>query len=258
MNELDQVRRDLVIANRILAREEVVDAYGHVSMRHPHDPGRYLLSRSRSPELIEADDILEFTLDGVPVKDDGRPPYLERFIHGAIYEARPEVQSVIHSHAEDLLPYGITRSKMPPVIHSGSIIGAEVPTWDIADLFGKSTDLLVRNMDQGRDLAKRLAGNRLVLMRGHGFAAAGRSLMDAVRIGVYAPKNARVYTAALRLGEVQPLHPGEVSARVDLFNPDTAEMWRAWEYWARRAGVADLLGEPPKAARQWRQKSDRP
>src|SRR5579862_6850831 len=136
MNEMDQARRDLVIANRILAREDVVDAYGHVSMRHPQDPGRYLLSWSRSPELVEEDDIIEFTLDGKPVKEDGRPPYLERFIHGAIYEARPEVQAVIHSHAEDTLPYGITKTKLVPVIHSGSIIGTDVPVWDIAQQFG--------------------------------------------------------------------------------------------------------------------------
>ena len=249
MTDLDQARRDLVIANRILAREDVVDAYGHVSMRHPEDPGRYLLSWSRSPELIEAGDIVEFTLDGKPIKDDGRPPYLERFIHGAIYEARPDVHAVVHSHAEDLLAYGVTKAKLVPIIHSGSTIGTEVPVWDIAAKFGKATNLLVRNMDQGRDLAKTLANNRMALMRGHGFAAAGRSLMDAVRIGVYAPKNARVQTQALRLGEAQPLHPGEIEARTDLFNPNTAEMWRAWEYWARRAGVANLLGEPPKAAR---------
>ncbi len=249
MSELDQARRDLVIANRILAREEVVDAYGHVSIRHPQDPGRYLLSWSRSPELVESGDIVEFTLDGKPVKDDGRPPYLERFIHGAIYEARPEVQAVIHSHAEDLLAYGVTKTKLVPIIHSGSIIGTDVPVWDIAEKFGRSTNLLVRNMEQGRDLAQSLGGNRLALMRGHGFAAAGRSLMDAVRIGVYAPKNARVLTTAMRLGEPQTLYPGEIEARTDLFNPNTAEMWRAWEYWARRAGVADLLGDPPKAAR---------
>ncbi len=249
MDDLKQALRDLVIANRILAREDVVDAYGHVSMRHPQDPGRYLLSWSRSPELVEEDDIIEFTLDGKPVKEDGRPPYLERFIHGAIYEARPEVQAVIHSHAEDTLPYGITKTKLVPVIHSGSIIGTDVPVWDIAQQFGTSTNLLVRNMEQGRDLAKCLGGNRLALMRGHGFAAAGRSLMDAVRIGVYAPKNARVHMAALRLGDPQPLHAGEIGARTDLFNPNTAEMWRAWEYWARRAGVAGLLGEPPNAAK---------
>ena len=249
MNDLDQARRDLVIANRILAREDVVDAYGHVSMRHPKDPERYLLSRSRSPELVEAGDILEFTLDGKPVGGDTRPPYLERFIHGAIYEARPEVMAVVHSHAEDTLPFGLTEAKMVPVIHSGSIIGSEVRTWDIAEKFGTATNLLVVNMEQGRDLAKRLADGRVVLMRGHGFAAAGRSIMDVTRIGVYAPKNARVQMAAMRLGEPKRMHPGEIAARTDLFNPDTAEMWRAWEYWARRAGIAPLLGDPPEAAR---------
>jgi len=249
MSDLDQAKRDLVIANRILAREDVVDAYGHVSMRHPGDPGRYLLSWSRSPELVEGTDIVEFTLDGKKVTDDGRPPYLERFIHGAIYEARPDVQAVIHSHAEDTLAFGITKTKLVPVIHSGSTIGAEVPVWDIAAKFGKGTNLLVRNMEQGRDLAQCLGGNRLALMRGHGFAAAGSSVMDVVRIGVYAPKNARVQTSALRLGEPLPLYPGEIEARTDMFNPSTAEMWRAWEYWARRAGVANLLGDPPKAAR---------
>ena len=250
MDELDRARRDLVIANRILAREDVVDAYGHVSMRHPKDPNRYLLSRSRSPELVDIDDIFEFTLDGKPVSGDGRPPYLERFIHGAIYEARPEVMGVIHSHAEDTLPFGLTKAKLVPVIHSGSVIGTEVPVWDIADKFGDATNLLVTNMDQGRDLAQRLAGNRLVLMRGHGFACAGRSLMDAVRTGVYGPKNARVQMAAMRLGEPKQMSANEIAARTDLFNPDTAEMWRAWEYWARRAGVQELLGEPPAAARK--------
>ena len=249
MDELDRARRDLVIANRILAREDVVDAYGHVSMRHPKDPNRYLLSRSRSPELVGVEDIFEFTLDGKVVSGDGRPPYLERFIHGAIYEARPEVMGVIHSHAEDMLPYGLTDVPLKPVIHSGSVVGNEVRTWDIADKFGTETNLLVVNMEQGRDLAKRLADGRVVLMRGHGFAAAGRSLMDVTRIGVYAPKNARVQMATMRIGNPKPMYPGEIAARTDLFNPDTAEMWRAWEYWARRAGVAELLGEPPEAAR---------
>jgi HCOMODA/2-hydroxy-3-carboxy-muconic semialdehyde decarboxylase len=155
----------------------------------------------------------------------------------------------VHSHAEDTLPYGLTETKMVPVIHSGSVIGSEVRTWDIADKFGTATNLLVVNMEQGRDLAKRLAAERIVLMRGHGFAAAGRSLMDATRIGVYAPKNARVQMAAMRVGNPKPMYPGEIAARTDLFNPDTAEMWRAWEYWARRAGVAELLGDPPEAAR---------
>ena len=243
---LKQAYRDLVIANRVLAHQGVVDAYGHVSMRHPKDPSRYFLSRSRSPELVNAEDIFEFTLDGKVVGGDGRPPYLERFIHGAIYETRPEVMAVIHSHAEDMLPFGLTEAKLKPVIHSGSVIGNEVRTWDIADKFGTETNLLVVNMEQGRDLAKTLADGRVVLMRGHGFAAAGRSLMDVTRIGVYAPKNARVQMAAMRVGNPKPMYAGEIAARTDLFNPDTAEMWRAWEYWAYRAKCEGLLGARPQ------------
>ena len=239
MSDPERAVRDLVIANRILANERVVDAYGHVSIRHPENAERYLLSRSRSPELVGPGDIMEFTLDGKPVGDDGRPPYLERFIHGAIYEARPDVQAVVHAHAEEVLPFTITTAPLRPVVHTASFIGARVPTWDIRDKFG-DTNLLVVNMAQGRDLAKCLGGDRVALMRGHGFAGAGRSLAEAVRIAVYLPRNARVLLEALRLGEVKGLSRGEIEAHA-AFKPDEPSMWRAWEYWARRAGCGDLL-----------------
>lgn len=250
MSELERVITDLVIANRILAREDVVDAYGHVSIRHPRDPERYLLSVSRSPELVTSADIVEYTLAGKQVKEDDRAAYLERFIHGAIYEARPDVQAVVHSHAEDVLPFGIVKTKLRPVIHSGSVLGGEVPVWDIRANFG-DTNLLVRNMEQGRDLAKGLGQSRAVLMRGHGFAAGGSSLIDAVRLAVYMPRNARVQQAALRLagdGEIIALSPGELAARLQVMTPHSAEMWRAWEYWASRAGCGQMLGERPDKA----------
>ena len=239
MSERDQTVRSVVIGNRILANEGVVDAYGHVSVRHPNHPDRYLLSRSRAPELVEAGDIMEFTLDGKPVGDDGRPPYLERFIHGAIYESRPDVQAVVHAHAEEVLPFTITSTPLRPVVHTASFIGHRVPVWDIRDGFG-DTNLLVVNMAQGRDLAKCLGSDRVTLMRGHGFAAAGRSLQEVIRISVYLPRNARILLDALRLGEVKGLSPGEIDAHAS-FTPDNPSMWRAWEYWARRAGCGDLL-----------------
>src|SRR4030095_3172608 len=178
MSNLDTVIRDLVIANRILAREEVVDAYGHVSIRHPDNPKHFFLARSVAPELVEPEDIVELGLDGQPVRNDTRALYLERFIHAAIYEARPDVQAVVHAHAEDILPFGIAHATpLRPVIHSGSFIRAHVPVWDIADKFG-DTDLLVRNMDHGRDLARSLGDHKVALMRGHGFASIGRSLIE--------------------------------------------------------------------------------
>src|SRR5499433_657348 len=176
MSNLDTVIQDLVIANRILAREDVVDAYGHVSIRHPDNPKHFFLARSRAPELVEPHDIVELGLDGQPVRDEKRTLYLERFIHAAIFEAQPDVMAVVHAHAEDTLAFGIAgATRLRPVIHSGSFIGAEVPVWDIADNFG-DTNLLVTNMAQANDLAKCLGGHSVALMRGHGFAAAALSL----------------------------------------------------------------------------------
>ena len=148
--------------------------------------------------------------------------------------------AVVHAHAEAVLPFTVTRTPLRPVIHSGSFMGAEVPVWDIADRFG-DTNLLVTNMDQGRDLAQCLGRKNLALMRGHGFAAAARSLVEVVRMSVYTPRNARALLAALALGEVKPLSPGEIDARNAGYKPYSPETQRAWEYWARRAGCGDML-----------------
>jgi ribulose-5-phosphate 4-epimerase/fuculose-1-phosphate aldolase len=230
---------DLVVANRILANEDVVDAYGHVSVR---TGSGFLLSHSKAPSMVEADDILEFDLAAKPVNEDARPLYLERFIHAAIYEARPDVMAVVHAHAEDVLPFAITQVPLRPVIHSGAFIGAQVPVWDIAEKFGERTNLLVTNMDQARDLAGSLGKNNVALMRGHGFAAAARSLIDVVRMSVYLPRNARVQRRAMRMGEMKPLFAGEIEARTSGYKPDSPETQRAWRYWAERAGCAHLLG----------------
>jgi ribulose-5-phosphate 4-epimerase/fuculose-1-phosphate aldolase len=233
----------LVVANRILANENVVDAYGHVSVRHPDDPGRFFLARSLAPELVEPGDIMEFDLEGNPLGGDRRQPYLERFIHAAVYEARPDVMSVVHAHAEDVLPFGITAAPLRPVIHSGSFMGAQVPVWDIRDQFG-DTNLLVTNVAQARDLAKSLGKNNVALMRGHGFVAAARSIIEVVRMSVYVPRNARVQLNAARLGgDVKPLSRGEIEARNAGYKPHSPETWRAWEYWANRAGCTHLLPE---------------
>ena len=245
MSNLDRIFRDLVIANRILATEEVVDAYGHVSIRHPNNPNHFLIARSLAPDLVTADDIVELGLDGQPVGNEKRTLYLERFVHAAIFEARPEVMAVVHAHAEDTLPFGIAdATRLRPVIHSGSFVGSEVPVWDIADNFG-DTNLLVTNMEQGRDLAKCLGGNNVALMRGHGFAAAGRSLIEVVRMSVYLPRNARALLRAKQLGgRIKYLSQGEIDARNRGYSPYSTETWRAWEYWANKAGVGDLLSRP--------------
>ncbi len=234
-SSLDQARADLVAANRILAREGILDAYGHVSIRHPEHPDRYILSRARSPELVEDADLIEFALDGTPLQELPSPAYIERYIHGAAYEAQPDVMAVCHNHLLSILPFSIsTETRLRPVIHTGRVLArADIPVWDIADESGTETDLLVRNMTQGRSLAKVLDGGTIALMRGHGSVVAGKGIQEVVQACVGMDKNARVQLQAMQLGGVIPLHPGEIAqAGRQLANDN-----RAWEYWKRRAGV---------------------
>jgi HCOMODA/2-hydroxy-3-carboxy-muconic semialdehyde decarboxylase len=241
---LEQALNELVIANRILANEDIVDAYGHVSVRNPGNPERFFMAHMLAPpEIVERGDLIEFSLEGQAVTDR-RTPSIERFIHAGIYEARPDVHAVVHAHAEDSLPFGISEVPLRPVIHSGSFIGSNVPVWDIADNFG-DTNLLVSNTAQGRDLARCLGKNSVALMRGHGFAAVSRSLIEVVRLSIYLPRNARVQLAAMQMGKYKPLSDGEIAARAAGYKPYTTQTWRAWEYWARRAGCGHLVGECP-------------
>ena len=238
---------DLVIANRILHSEQIVDAYGHISIRHPEDPQRYYLSRSLAPNLVTRDDLMEFDLDSNAVNGDTRPSYVERFIHGAIYAARPEVMSVVHAHAEDTLPFGIVRkpdAPFQPVIHSAAILGRTTPVWDIHDHFG-DTNLLVSNAEQGKSLATQLGSANVVFMSAHGFAACARTTSDCTRIAITVPKNARVILKARSLGEdLRTLTDGEIAKHGGSNDPYRSDVWRAWEYWANAAGVGHLLWKP--------------
>jgi HCOMODA/2-hydroxy-3-carboxy-muconic semialdehyde decarboxylase len=231
---LPELRR-VVAANRILAREGVVDAFGHVSVRDPRNPRRFVMARSRSPELVELGDLMEFELDGTPVDSRGRTAYGERMIHGAVYEARADVQSVVHTHATGVLPFTITATPLRPVIHTASIIGATIPVWDIRDRFG-GTDLLVRTIEQGRDLARALAANTCLLMRGHGAVVVGSGVPQAVLTAIYLQVNANVLLEARSLGTPQALTDEEIAkATESQFSPLALD--RAWEYYCARAGV---------------------
>jgi ribulose-5-phosphate 4-epimerase/fuculose-1-phosphate aldolase len=231
---LQQQLEDLVIANRILAREEVVDGFGHISMRHPERADRFFMSRSRSPELVVLDDIMEFDLDCNPIDQRGRTMYGERPIHGAIYQHRPDVGSVVHNHAHEVIPYSVTKVPMRQIIHTAGGMGHNVPVWDIRDEFG-DTDLLVRTLDQGRSLARSLGDNAAALMRGHGCVVTGKTVRDAVRIAVYLMVNARLQTDAMRFGDVAFLSEEEIVATADMAASPLA-CDRVWEYWVRRSG----------------------
>jgi ribulose-5-phosphate 4-epimerase/fuculose-1-phosphate aldolase len=177
MSSLEALIEDLVAANRILAAERVVDAFGHVSARHPEDAARFLMSRSKSPQIVVKSDIMEFALDGEPVDARGRKTHLERYIHAGLYEARPDIQCVVHNHSRSVISFAITEEKLKPVVHSCATIGHEVPVWDAQEKFG-DTDLVVSDMPMGRDLARAVGNGTCILMRGHGCTVAGKSIRE--------------------------------------------------------------------------------
>jgi HCOMODA/2-hydroxy-3-carboxy-muconic semialdehyde decarboxylase len=237
---------DLVVANRILGHEGVVDAFGHISIRHPENPERYLLARSRSPELVEEDDLIEFDLNSNAIDLDNRVPYAERYIHGCIYRARPDVNSVCHSHAHVLIPFTIVDAPVGAVWVMAASIGEQVPNWDIRDDFPDEKTMLVVNDAIGRSLANTLGQGAACLMRGHGAVIATGDIKRTVLTSIGLMLNADMQTRAhlLTLGrpgtKVKALSAAEVeSTRGVLFSPLGAD--RAWEYFATRAGF------PPQA-----------
>ncbi len=224
---------DLVAANHILGQQGIFDGFGHVSVRHGRDPNRYLMSRSLAPELVTADDILELDLESNALNAAGRAVYSERFIHGAIYKARPDVRAVVHSHSPALIPFSVSSVPLRPVSHTAGFIADGVPVFDIRKASG-ITDMLVSDADRGRHLAETLASQPAVLMRGHGVVVVGTSLPIAVGRSIYLELNAKLQTQAMALGgTVTYLDPQE--ARRVLTTGENSGYQRAWELWKRKA-----------------------
>jgi ribulose-5-phosphate 4-epimerase/fuculose-1-phosphate aldolase len=244
-DKLADVRQELAVANRVLANEGVVDAFGHISIRHPDDPGRYLISRHRACELVEPSDLLEFTLDSNPVEPTSLRLYSELVIHGCIYQARPDVHSVCHHHAASVLPYCITGIEMLPVFHLGATLGTKVPFWDSRDQFG-DTPLVVTKPEEGRSLAKALGEHWMVLLRRHGATVAGRSLRECVFRSVFGCRNAELQSRAMamgRIGSSGTLSRGEIeNCSGHSLTPRT--LARAWEYWTVRLQKAEAAWSP--------------
>ena len=232
MSAFDNTILDLVISNHILDNQNIVDAFGHVSVRHPDYPDRYLLSRSVSPGSVTADDINQYTLDNEPVIP-GPAPYLERFIHGGIYKARPDVNAVLHCHTPPFVTFSLTNAKLRPATHMSAAMGAEAVVWDIRDKFG-DTNLLVTCNDHADDLASALSDSTMVLMRGHGATITGPDLPAVVLTAIYTVVNASIVLQASGLGKVDFLTPGEIEQAKTAFlsaNPKK----RAWDHFTRLA-----------------------
>jgi ribulose-5-phosphate 4-epimerase/fuculose-1-phosphate aldolase len=220
---------DLVVANRFLAQEGLFDAYGHVSIRHPNNPNRYLMARSLAPIRVTADDIMEYDLDSNPIDPKGRRSVLERFIHGEIYKLRPDVNAVIHSHSPTVVPFSITEVALRPVMHNATFLWVGVPVWEIRDAGGPGTDMLVRDGMLGRSLAQTLGDKPVALMRGHGNVVVGSDVQLAVRYAYYTEINARLQTTAIALGGPIKYISDEEGAARDANPGDSARAWELWK-----------------------------
>ena len=227
----DAAIADLVVANRILAAEGVLDAFGHVSIRDPRNRACYLMSRSLAPALVTAPDIVQHDLDNRPTRDQGFNLYYERWIHGEVYKARPDVNAVVHSHSPGVIPFGVTRVPMRPVMHTGSFLYVGVPVWEIRKA-GGTTDMLVRNPELGKSLAETLGDKPVALMRGHGDVVVGPTVQRAVIRAVYTEVNARLQTIALSLGGPITYISAEEGALRDKAGGDES---RAWDLWKAKA-----------------------
>jgi len=225
----------LVLANRILYRQGVVDGFGHVSVRHDRSADHFLLARNMAPGLVRREDIVTFDLDGAPVDAAGRRVYLERFIHAEIYRARPDVQSVVHSHSPDVIPFGVTGTSLQPVFHMSGFLAEGSALFEIRDVAG-DTDMLISSASLGVALAAALGSRSTVLMRGHGSTVVGASLEQAVYRAIYAEVNARLQTQARQLGEVTYLNANE-AAKAAATN-DT-QLPRVWDLWTREIGAIE-------------------
>lgn len=232
---LGELLSQLVTANHILFERGVLDAFGHISVRHPLQPNRYFLARNKAPGLITLEDIIEFDLDSNPLDANGRPVYLERFIHGEIYKARPDVMVVVHSHSPTVVPFTIVKNTpFRAVCHMAGFIGTKPPVFEIRDAASDGTDLLIRSPKLGCDLAQVMGQHDVVLMRGHGATVVAHTLKQGVFRAVYTEVNARTQAVASTLGEIISLSEGEAEAAM-LSTEGQAE--RAWGLWERSAAM---------------------
>ncbi|MFZ2650381.1 MAG: class II aldolase/adducin family protein [Burkholderiaceae bacterium] len=228
---------DLVDANHILFHQGIVDAFGHVSVRHPADPGRFFIARNVAPGSVTAHDIVELDVDNAePLTPNPPRLYLERCIHSEIYKVRADVTAVVHSHSSAVLPFGIVQgARLRPACHMCGFLGAGPPVFEIRQTAGQASDLLIRTPELGAALAQTLGQQNVVLMRGHGCTVVAASLRLAVYRAVYTEVNARLLLHALPLGAVTYLTSEEAQATRDSVESQVDRPWNLWKQLAQRA-----------------------
>lgn len=224
------LKADVVVAIRVLFDAGFLDTAGHVSVRL--DSTRYLMPWRRAPELVVADDVMEYDIDGNAPNAKGRAVILERAIHGEIYRARPDVQAIVHGHTPSLLLFSSSNIALRPLFSGAGFIGDSVPAFRNGEAGGG-----VNTPELGRRLAATLGQGGAVLMRGHGVVVAAPSLVALVQRAINLDTNAKLVSQLLAMGDTEPIYirPTPPNPNAGGGGGGAAENSREWEAYKRRA-----------------------
>ena len=234
---------EAVDAYRVLVNEGVLDGFGHVSARAPEDPTLFLMPRARPPSLVEIDDFLELRVEtSEPVDQRGRRVNGERFLHGEIYKARPDVSAIVHAHSASVIPLTLVGVPLRPVMVQAGFLPLESPTFELRTMRGDGRGLQITDRPRGAALARALGQNPVALLRGHGNVVVGPSIVHAAVFAIYTEINARLQTQALQMS------PAFVALDdAELYEPDNFDVRRPWEHYRSRLPPARAIGAVDRA-----------
>ena len=219
---LTAVLSTLITAHHILDYNSVLDGLGHISVRNPLNASTFFMTGKPPPALVASvKDLSEYVVnDGSPVSAadvrTSEPNYDERWIHQSILKRYPSQNSVVHSHARSVIPFGISDIPFEPTYHMTGFMGETLSVFDIADYYqpNDTQNMLINKLRFGgalADMFSTAAHNvtknntqpdyTLVLQRGHGFATVATSIEQAVYRAVYTTWNAEVLATAVEVQE---------------------------------------------------------
>ena len=234
---------ELVTAYKILAHEGIFESYGHISVRSPSDPNRLLISRSLAPDRVTAADIVELDLDCNPIGGTQVLLYQERFIHCAIYRARPDVNSVVHSHTPYMITFSVSGVPLRPVINAAQMMSSDpVPVYDTSSSKLVENNLIA-SLQSGQALARTLGQGPVVLMRGHGSTVVASTIQKAVITAIAMEQNAMIlFDAKLLGGQITYLDPKSYGN--ERINRETGPEARDWNHLKAKALKQEGLDTP--------------
>jgi L-fuculose-phosphate aldolase len=211
-----QAKQKLILAGRVLVAEGQDDfTRGHVSVRAPNEPWQFFMKpHSVGLDEITHDNILTIDLEGKVISGGGRR-HSEVFIHSEIYKARPDVQSVVHTHPPYAVALSASGRPMRCFSQPAALFYHELGIY--ADTIN-----LIRTSEMGAAVARALGPHRAALLKNHGVVVVGGTIEEAVINTIMLENAAMVQMIAEAAGDPAPDFPAEDIARLkhDISRPD--------------------------------------